>query len=420
MSIQPRARHANRGQGIITPAALQLMAATQRTATVPTFRRYVEDTWLPQHVVEATTRQNYTLTIYRHLFPVFADMLMTDITRPLVRAWVTAMQQAGLGRPTIHSNKALLSVIFTRAVDEELVPAHPCTGVKTPPIPRKPRQIITPGQFERIYHALPNDDMRLFVETDIETGLRFSELTELRLADLEATTGMLTISRAVVEVQPPFHPTGGRFLIKQYPKSGSYRRLKLSSHIVDKLTTHAHTNNLSSSDLLFCIGRQPLPRQRPDRPDPQSLGMTAPDPRGRRHWHGTTSAYTYGCRCIHCRAAMADYRADRRSQGKDHPREPRLLDTDGHNPRNWFRNRVWLPTLELADIPIPVRTHDLRHAHASWLLAGGADLQTVKERLGHADITTTARYLHTLPDTDETAIDALAKIRNQPLAGIGG
>ncbi|MDT0330966.1 tyrosine-type recombinase/integrase [Nocardiopsis lambiniae] len=58
--------------------------------------------------------------------------------------------------------------------------------------------------------------------------------------------------------------------------------------------------------------------------------------------------------------------------------------------------------------------HDLRHAHASWLLAGVADLQIVKERLGHADIATTARYLHTLPDADETALDALSRIRNRP------
>jgi site-specific recombinase XerD len=55
----------------------------------------------------------------------------------------------------------------------------------------------------------------------------------------------------------------------------------------------------------------------------------------------------------------------------------------------------------------------LRHAHASWLLAGGADLQVVKERLGHADIATTARYLHTLPEADETALDALSHIRNR-------
>jgi site-specific recombinase XerD len=56
---------------------------------------------------------------------------------------------------------------------------------------------------------------------------------------------------------------------------------------------------------------------------------------------------------------------------------------------------------------------DLRHAHASWLLAGGADIQIVKERLGHATIATTERYLHTLPDADETALDALSAIRNR-------
>jgi integrase len=35
-----------------------------------------------------------------------------------------------------------------------------------------------------------------------------------------------------------------------------------------------------------------------------------------------------------------------------------------------------------ADLAGRVRIHDLRHAHASWLL-GGADLQVVKQRLGH-------------------------------------
>ena len=61
--------------------------------------------------------------------------------------------------------------------------------------------------------------------------------------------------------------------------------------------------------------------------------------------------------------------------------------------------------------------HDLRHAHASWLLAGGADLQVVKERLGYASIMTTQKYLHTLPDAEETALDAFAKIRNRGREG---
>ena len=60
--------------------------------------------------------------------------------------------------------------------------------------------------------------------------------------------------------------------------------------------------------------------------------------------------------------------------------------------------------------------HDLRHAHASWLLAGGADLQGVKERIGHASIVTTERYLHSLPMADETALDALSRIHGLQLS----
>ncbi|WP_236009919.1 tyrosine-type recombinase/integrase [Actinomadura physcomitrii] len=71
----------------------------------------------------------------------------------------------------------------------------------------------------------------------------------------------------------------------------------------------------------------------------------------------------------------------------------------------------WHPARAAANLGWSPRIHDLRHAHASWLLAGGADLQVVKERLGHRKISTTERYLHTLPTADETALEALAKIR---------
>jgi integrase/recombinase XerD len=41
-----------------------------------------------------------------------------------------------------------------------------------------------------------------------------------------------------------------------------------------------------------------------------------------------------------------------------------------------------------------IRFHDLRHAHATELLARSANLREVQEQLGHASITTTARYTH--------------------------
>src|SRR3954467_937849 len=56
------------------------------------------------------------------------------------------------------------------------------------------------------------------------------------------------------------------------------------------------------------------------------------------------------CRCPHCRAAFAAYRARRRDNGLDSPRGPRAVpDTDGHVSRNWWRNQVWTPACATAE-----------------------------------------------------------------------
>jgi integrase len=95
--------------------------------------------------------------------------------------------------------------------------------------------------------------------------------------------------------------------------------------------------------------------------------------------------------------AVAAYRASRRSAGKDQPCSPRTVDTDGHIPGDWFRKNVWAPALKSAGIGVHITPHGLRHAHASSM-AGGADLQVVKERLGHGSITTTEK----VPSTHST------------------
>ena len=81
--------------------------------------------------------------------------------------------------------------------------------------------------------------------------------------------------------------------------------------------------------------------------------------------------------------------------------------------RNVFRTRVWLPAIASSGLHQRVRFHDLRGAHASWLLAGGADLKAVMDRLGHKQIQTTQQYLGRLPDADDRALAAFQSVRNR-------
>jgi hypothetical protein len=211
-------------------------------------------------------------------------------------------------------------------------------------------------------------------------------------------------------------------VVNQYPKDKEYRRIKLSPEIAAALTDHIAAERLDPYHLLFTLPTGETNHGEAldggKRADPDSevvdLGMTEPNADGHSYPHGSLTGYNLGaCRCPHCRNAAARYRATRRAAGKDNPRPGRNIDTDGHIPRRWFATTIWNPALTTARLGFRVRVHDLRHAHASWLLAGGADIQTVKERLGHGSLRTTEKYLHTLPDTDETALDALRRTRHR-------
>lgn len=76
--------------------------------------------------------------------------------------------------------------------------------------------------------------------------------------------------------------------------------------------------------------------------------------------------------------------------------------TDGrHDPS--ALSRRYVKARDAAGLP-PVKFHELRHTFGTLALDGGASLVQVQEWMGHADISTTRRYLHNTNRGDDAAL----------------
>ena len=94
-------------------------------------------------------------------------------------------------------------------------------------------------------------------------------------------------------------------------------------------------------------------------------------------------------------SALRNYLAVRRNWTSDDRKEAALfVNQDGNRITTRSFQRNFKLYLEQADLPADLTPHKLRHSFATHLLDAGADLRSVQELLGHANLSTTQIYTH--------------------------
>jgi site-specific recombinase XerD len=99
--------------------------------------------------------------------------------------------------------------------------------------------------------------------------------------------------------------------------------------------------------------------------------------------------------------------SQRRSELRIAPSAPLLCTLKGTTVTDAYVRRLLPKLAARAGILKRVHAHGLRHTHAAQLRSEGVDIGLISKQLGHASITTTARYLDHIQPT--AVIDAMRR-----------
>ena len=288
--------------------------------------------------IQPGTRAGYVRNAELSFLSVLGDYPLSSMTKADIGRWVAWQERQPsslrkgqtLSSKTVHNYHALLSSVFTSAMEEKLITANPAFKTRLSRGIKHEGVFLSSDEFATLLHFV-DERYKRFVLFLVGSGCRWGEATAVTWRDID-----LNARPATVRIDKAWKKGTTGAPVLGHPKSSkATRTISLWPEIVAALGVPG-----DGGELVFG------------------------SPESKTHlWPGR------------------------------------------------FRSSIWVPAVTAASDPDQCAlvglkplskrptVHDLRHTHASWLVADGAPLPFVQARLGHEQITTTIGvYGHLLPD----------------------
>ncbi len=320
------------------------LVATEELTTGEYLTRWLNNT--AKNKVWAATYRRYKQLVELYLSPILGGVKLSKLAPLHVeQCYATMLKGTDKRRPagatTRRAAGTVLSIALRHAVRVKLIQNNPAADVAKARPDEREMKVMTQAQAKRFLEAAKSHRHYALFALALGSGMRQGELLALQWGDIDFDKGTVEVKRSLSQVN-------AEFIVKE-PKSKAGRRsILLPPFVLAALRDH-RTAALKAgqiSDPVFCTKT------------------------------GTFTSKNNFVRQVF-RPLIAKANTDDVKRAGETNTEP--------DP-----------------IPINFRFHDLRHTHASHLIAAGHSIKAVSRRLGHADITITLKvYAHLMPNDDE-------------------
>ncbi|RUU87743.1 site-specific integrase [Mesorhizobium sp. M7A.F.Ca.MR.176.00.0.0] len=297
-----------------------------------------------------TTKERFGKLVENQIVPHLGSLILQQLRPAHVSGWHNTLRKEGgkdggpLSPATVRQAHRVLHLALARAFEDEKISRNVASGRKLPKADHVEIQILQQGQIAPLLEALQGHWLSPVATVAVGTGMRQGEIMGLQWADIDLDKGSLRVERSLEETKA----TGLRF---KAPKSKSgIRTISLPASVIDALKVHRKRQ--LEQRIALGLGK----------PGKDALVFCGPEGE-----------------------AIAPSKVS--GQWRD------AIDRLRSKPE--------------ATCP-KVRFHDLRHTHASALIASGLDVVAISRRLGHASpVVTLSVYAHLFKRSDEGAAAAI-------------
>jgi integrase len=196
--------------------------------------------WLAGQVqLKPSTKARYELAVARHILPAWESVRLSDVAYADVCQWVAELSDLGLAPSTVRYSHRVFSLMMSHAVRDGRLARNPADGVLLPKITRGEPMFLDHGQVVEL--AAAAEPYGLLVRVLAYTGLRWGEMSALRVGSLDLLRRRMRIKSAFVEVR-------GK-LVEGTPKTHQVRTVPLPRFLVDELAVHVE--GMGRDELVF-------------------------------------------------------------------------------------------------------------------------------------------------------------------------
>jgi integrase len=362
-----------------TTAALSHLYDEDQAEDVPTMDDLAADHIRYRTGIQKGTRQKYEQVWKTAWSPLIGRLLAND---PAIRDKIAEAQNKladHYKHKTLKNQRGLLAGVCDRGVEKKYMTVNPTLKLRIPEgiatldsDEDTELRLIEQSEFGNLVDAIiPR--YQLMVKFLGGSGCRWGEMVVLQKKHfaldppLGSRTGPVVRIRRALKWSPD-----GQYTIGQPKTKKSRRTIAIPRELVPELRDHLAT--LKADELVFTTVTRKMMHHRTFWSDHWRPAV----------WRAQNCAEhtDLSCRC-----------------GSAHPERCKVHED------------IAEPCHCPGTLSVQPRIHDIRHSHASWLLAAGVPIHVVQIRLGHESIKTTVdTYGHLLPDAQIAAAEAAALV----------